>query len=173
MHFRCAIMALAENGPLVKRLRHRPLTAKTWVRFPYGSPKKQIPHPRYLLLSFGGPYGIQNPSPSRRLGRVRIPRAEQRPLASRWQAWVYSPKAKFPSNCNTPSGVLFFFLWWPVRNPEPIRKISFCVGFASAPQSDRPCSHEAAARRKILSGIAAQIPVYLRRQAVFSVPLRS
>ena len=24
------------------------------------------------------------------------PRAEQRPLASRWQAWVYSPKAKFP-----------------------------------------------------------------------------
>ena len=99
MHFRCAIMALAENGPLVKRLRHRPLTAKTWVRFPYGSPKKQIPHPRYLLLSFGGPYGIQNPSPSRRLGRVRIPRAEQRPLASRWQAWVYSPKAKFPYIC--------------------------------------------------------------------------
>ncbi len=28
------------NGPLVKRLRHRPLTAKTWVRFPYGSPEK-------------------------------------------------------------------------------------------------------------------------------------
>ena len=28
-------------GPLVKRLRHRPLTAKTGVRFPYGSPKKK------------------------------------------------------------------------------------------------------------------------------------
>ena len=30
-------------GPLVKRLRHRPFTAVTWVRFPYGSPKKQEP----------------------------------------------------------------------------------------------------------------------------------
>ena len=27
-------------GPLVKRLRHRPFTAVTWVRFPYGSPKR-------------------------------------------------------------------------------------------------------------------------------------
>ena len=27
-------------GPLVKRLRHGPFTAVTWVRFPYGSPKK-------------------------------------------------------------------------------------------------------------------------------------
>ena len=27
------------NGPLVKRLRHGPLKAETWVRFPYGSPK--------------------------------------------------------------------------------------------------------------------------------------
>ena len=29
------------NGPLVKRLRHGPFTAVTWVRFPYGSPKKE------------------------------------------------------------------------------------------------------------------------------------
>ena len=29
------------DGPLVKRLRHRPLTAKTWVRFPYGSPTRR------------------------------------------------------------------------------------------------------------------------------------
>ena len=28
-------------GPLVKRLRHRPFTAVTWVRFPYGSPNKK------------------------------------------------------------------------------------------------------------------------------------
>ena len=28
-------------GPLVKRLRHRPFTAVTWVRFPYGSPKRE------------------------------------------------------------------------------------------------------------------------------------
>ena len=31
-------------GPLVKRLRHRPFTAVTWVRFPYGSPN----HPNTL-----------------------------------------------------------------------------------------------------------------------------
>ena len=30
-------------GPLVKRLRHRPFTAVTWVRFPYGSPKIKPP----------------------------------------------------------------------------------------------------------------------------------
>ena len=29
-----------QHGPLVKRLRHRPFTAVTWVRFPYGAPKK-------------------------------------------------------------------------------------------------------------------------------------
>ena len=27
------------SGPVVKRLRHRPFTAETWVRFPSGSPK--------------------------------------------------------------------------------------------------------------------------------------
>ena len=26
------------HGPLVKRLRHRPFTAESWVQFPYGSP---------------------------------------------------------------------------------------------------------------------------------------
>ena len=33
-HFR-----FTQYGPLVKRLRHGPFTAVTWVRFPYGSPK--------------------------------------------------------------------------------------------------------------------------------------
>ena len=28
----------SKDGPLVKRLRHGPFTAVTWVRFPYGSP---------------------------------------------------------------------------------------------------------------------------------------
>ena len=28
-------------GPVVKRLRHRPFTAVSWVRFPSGSPKNQ------------------------------------------------------------------------------------------------------------------------------------
>ena len=31
-------------GPLVKWLRHRPFTAVTWVRVPYGSPKKANPN---------------------------------------------------------------------------------------------------------------------------------
>ena len=30
-------------GPLVKWLRHRPFTAVTWVRVPYGSPKQSSP----------------------------------------------------------------------------------------------------------------------------------
>ena len=34
------IFAVAQFGPLVKRLRHRPFTAVTWVQFPYGSPRK-------------------------------------------------------------------------------------------------------------------------------------
>ena len=38
------------DGPLVKRLRHRPLTAKTWVRFPYGSPEKSISLDTRLVL---------------------------------------------------------------------------------------------------------------------------
>ena len=33
------------HGPLVKRLRHRPFTAVTGVRFPYGSPKIPAAHP--------------------------------------------------------------------------------------------------------------------------------
>ena len=28
-------------GSMVKRLRHRPFTAVTWVRFPYGSPRRR------------------------------------------------------------------------------------------------------------------------------------
>ncbi len=38
-HFGFGVILL-KNGPLVKRLRHGPFTAVTWVRFPYGSPKK-------------------------------------------------------------------------------------------------------------------------------------
>ena len=29
-------------GPLVKRLRHRPFTAESWVQFPYGSPHARL-----------------------------------------------------------------------------------------------------------------------------------
>ena len=39
-------------GPLVKRLRHRPFTAVTWVRFPYGSPRRSSSLISGLLLLF-------------------------------------------------------------------------------------------------------------------------
>ena len=39
-------------GPLVKRLRHRPFTAVTWVRFPYGSPRRSSSLTSGLLLLF-------------------------------------------------------------------------------------------------------------------------
>ena len=46
------------SGPLVKRLRHRPFTAVTWVRVPYGSPKQETP-PK------GGVFCFDNPPSSR------------------------------------------------------------------------------------------------------------
>ena len=44
-------------GPLVKRLRHGPFTAVTWVRFPYGSPKKES-RTKVLLFLFCDSVGI-------------------------------------------------------------------------------------------------------------------
>ena len=37
-------------GPLVKRLRHRPFTAESWVRFPYGSPQSLADFSARLLF---------------------------------------------------------------------------------------------------------------------------
>ncbi len=42
-------------GPLVKRSRHRPFTAETWVRFPYGSPTHANPNPSGSDFSFYAP----------------------------------------------------------------------------------------------------------------------
>ena len=47
-------------GPLVKRLRHRPFTAVTWVRFPYGSPKKKR-RAQACLFFFGGSFRRNEP----------------------------------------------------------------------------------------------------------------
>ncbi len=44
-------------GPLVKRLRRRPLTAKTGVRFSQGSPF--FPAPAWGILRLGKKWGIQ------------------------------------------------------------------------------------------------------------------
>ena len=53
-------------GPLVKRLRHRPFTAVTWVRFPYGSPKKKT---SIRMSSFFTRTGIEETGPT--AGRVK------------------------------------------------------------------------------------------------------
>ena len=50
-------------GPLVKRLRHRPFTAVTWVRFPYGSPKKTPPF--WVVFFLVTREGIERPAPVR------------------------------------------------------------------------------------------------------------
>src|SRR5690606_19009742 len=57
------------NGPLVKRLRHRPFTAVTRVRIPYGSPtsfKQIIQHGGLAQLGEHLPYkqGVGGSSPS-------------------------------------------------------------------------------------------------------------
>ena len=52
-------------GPLVKRLRHGPFTAVTWVRFPYGSPKKADTPLSICFLSFGDSVRSSNLSPKR------------------------------------------------------------------------------------------------------------
>ena len=48
IRFRCVLL----YGALVKRLRHGPFTAVTWVRFPYGSPRKDTDTPKWVSVSF-------------------------------------------------------------------------------------------------------------------------
>ena len=48
-------------GPLVKRLRHGPFTAVTWVRFPYGSPNKNktnLDFSRFVLFFTRDYFGL-------------------------------------------------------------------------------------------------------------------
>lgn len=60
-------------GPLVKRLRHRPFTAKAWVRFPYGSPIN-----RHLIRGAGLLLSCRS-NPAAEPLWVRICPAERRP----------------------------------------------------------------------------------------------
>ncbi len=55
----CYNNQVAWHGPIVKRLRRRPLTAKAWVRFPLGSPKQK--DSLRLSFCFGDPGGRKNP----------------------------------------------------------------------------------------------------------------
>ena len=56
-------------GPLVKRLRHRPFTAVTWVRFPYGSPEK-FRHVCVGTFLYQNPYGNRKAGPE---GETNMP----------------------------------------------------------------------------------------------------
>ena len=51
--FRYQIHFGRRHGPLVKRLRHRPFTAVTGVRFSHGSPKNRDAHLCISVFSFG------------------------------------------------------------------------------------------------------------------------
>ena len=75
-------------GPLVKRLRQRPLTPFTWVRFPHGSPKNA---PQLRLGSFfgasvrgieqgGAPQRTKNSPVDCFLARGRFPRVSPETL---------------------------------------------------------------------------------------------
>ena len=64
-------------GPLVKRLRQRPLTPLTWVRFPHGSPNTDKNEPVIYICEWRVRYcrrpraGQLKKAPHRRYRRVR------------------------------------------------------------------------------------------------------
>ena len=67
-------------GPLVKWLRHRPFTAVTWVRVPYGSPKESS-LPKGGLLCFAIYCRDSNRAVSENVPVARFPREAARPQA--------------------------------------------------------------------------------------------
>ena len=76
------------HGPLVKRLRQRPLTPLTWVRFPHGSPKKHssscwgafFVHPVRGIEQGGAPQRTKNSPVDCFLARGRFPRVSPETL---------------------------------------------------------------------------------------------
>ena len=130
-----------QNGSLVKRLRHQPLTLKTWVRFPYESPRQDTSN-EVSFLSWWLVRGI-SPGASAKgaLRWVRIPREAVWELAHKRQAWVYSVYwNSHIRQCNTlvhlkmdtNHGVHFSILWRLVRGISPGDEVA---GFAYATQS--------------------------------------
>ena len=76
------------HGPLVKRLRQRPLTPLTWVRFPHGSPKKHssscwgafFVYPVRGIEQGGAPQRTKNSPVDCFLARGRFPRVSPETL---------------------------------------------------------------------------------------------
>ena len=77
-------------GPLVKRLRHGPFTAVTWVRFPYGSPK----HP---ALKGAGCFSLYPYGLGRRTGIEKLVRPSYVPAGSHSPVDCGKERGRFPS----------------------------------------------------------------------------
>ena len=91
-------------GPLVKWLRHRPFTAVTWVRVPYGSPKRH-PAARWgVFLILSSPAGLEPSGVRKRAGGTFSPRGgppaggesrtghQKRHPTARWGAFLCHQK---------------------------------------------------------------------------------
>ena len=76
-------------GPLVKRLRHGPFTAVTWVRFPYGSPK----HP---ALKGAGCFSLYPYGLGRRTGIEKLVRPSYVPAGSHSPVDCGKERGRFP-----------------------------------------------------------------------------
>ena len=93
-------------GPLVKRLRHGPFTAVTWVRFPYGSPK----HP---ALKGAGCFSLYPCGLGRRTGIEQLVPAVQRTGGQKGSCGAFLERGRFPirvtGNCSSSLGWRRFF----------------------------------------------------------------
>ena len=89
-------------GPLVKRLRQRPLTPLTWVRFPHGSPKNT---PAYAGVFF-------------RVSRARNRTGQCAAAHKKQSSGLFFSPREIPAcvTRNTPACAGVFFRVSPVRN---------------------------------------------------------
>ena len=92
------------HGPLVKRLRQRPLTPLTWVRFPHGSPKNT---PAYAGVFF-------------RVSRARNRTGRCAAAHKKQSSGLFFSPREIPAcvTRNTPAYAGVFFVY-PVRGIEP------------------------------------------------------
>ena len=90
------------HGPLVKRLRQRPLTPLTWVRFPHGSPKNT---PAYAGVFF-------------RVSRARNRTGQCAAAHKKQSSGLFFSPREIPAcvTRNTPACAGVFFRVSPVRN---------------------------------------------------------
>ena len=115
-------------GPLVKWLRHRPFTAVTWVRVPYGSPKKRESEQDSLFFG-AAPPARDNPLRSNAKGDShplsRSPHADL--SAGSDFKFTSSPKTKA-----SPSGGAFVFDCFVPRGTRTERCKETCRRHVSA-----------------------------------------